>query len=583
MQPLRILSCLIIAAGLLLAGARQASAQFELGPDSKPQPNVPKGEVLKFTFENSKVYPGTFRDYWVYVPAQYTPDKPACVYVNQDGLQWNAPTVFDNLIAKKEMPVTIGVFVVHGRVRAKDGATALDRFNRSYEYDGLGDHYARFLVEELLPDVETKKTADGRAIRLSRDPNDRAIGGASSGAIAAFTAAWERPDQFRRVFSAIGTYVGLRGGDYYPTLIRKYEPKPLRVFLQDGSNDLNIYGGDWWVANQMMERALTFAGYEVEHAWGEGGHNGQHGTAIFPDVMRWLWKDYPQPVKAGKSRNGMLNEILVAGQEWQPVAEGSRAARALAVDRQGNVSFSEASSRRLPRIGADGKVASSLSLDKRVVGQAFGPDGRLYALTDDRMVIAYDGTGKGKVVASGLRGQDIVVASNGNIYVTEPDADGSKVWLLRTNGQKKLVDTGLTSASGVTLSPDQTLLYVADRASHWVYSYQVQPDGTLQHKQQYYWLHSPDTRDDSGAAGMTVDRDGRLYVATAIGVQVCDQAGRVNVILPTPSGQPTSVRIGGEQSDTLYVTCGDKVYRRKLAIKGAHAWDKPNKPAAPRL
>jgi gluconolactonase len=187
--------------------------------------SVPKGEVLKFSFADSKIFPGTFRDYWVYVPVQYAPDKPACLYVNQDGIQWQAPKVFDQLIHAKEMPVTIGVFVMHGRVRAADPNSALDRFNRSFEYDGLGDNYARFLLEELLPDVESRKTSDGRAIRLSTNATDRAIGGSSSGAICAFTAAWERPEAFSRVFSAIGTYVGLRGGDRYPTLIRKTEPR----------------------------------------------------------------------------------------------------------------------------------------------------------------------------------------------------------------------------------------------------------------------------------------------------------------------------------------------------------------------
>jgi hypothetical protein len=191
---------LVLLAALVLP--TPAQDDYQPGPDSKSQPGVPKGEVLKFSFEKSKVFPGTFRDYWVYVPAQYRPDQPACVYVNQDGLQYEAPTVFDNLIHKKEMPITIGVFVMHGRVRAATADNALDRFNRSYEYDGLGDNYARFLLEELLPEVETKKTSDGRPIRLSQSGNDRAIGGQSSGAICAFTAAWERPDAFSRVFSA---------------------------------------------------------------------------------------------------------------------------------------------------------------------------------------------------------------------------------------------------------------------------------------------------------------------------------------------------------------------------------------------
>src|SRR5438128_6424416 len=209
MRTLVSLLFLLFSSALLLAAEPNAAA--------------PKGEVAKYTFDQSKIFPGTVRDYWVYVPKQYDPAKPACVYVNQDGIQFGAPAVFDELIHKKEMPVTVGVLVMHGRVKAPSDK-ALDRFNRSYEYDGLGDSYARFLLDELLPEVETKKTADGRAIRLSKDGNDRAIGGESSGAICAFTAAWERPDAFTRVFSAIGTYVGLRGGDHYPTPIRKYEP-----------------------------------------------------------------------------------------------------------------------------------------------------------------------------------------------------------------------------------------------------------------------------------------------------------------------------------------------------------------------
>jgi enterochelin esterase-like enzyme len=269
---------------------------YAVDPASKEHAGVPKGELIKFTFDRSKIFPGTTRECWVYVPAQYDPQQPACVYVNQDGIQWNAPTVFDNLINSKEMPVTIGIFVTPGKVLAAD-ANGQDRFNRSFEYDGLGDAYARFLLTELLPEVETKKTKNGRAIHLSKNGNDRAIGGSSSGAVCAFTAAWEYPEEFSRVFSAIGTYTGLRGADRYPILVRKYEPKPIRIFLQDGKNDLNIYGGDWWKANEMMERALTFAGYEVNHVWGEDGHNGKHGTSIFPDAMRWLWKGWPEPVK----------------------------------------------------------------------------------------------------------------------------------------------------------------------------------------------------------------------------------------------------------------------------------------------
>ncbi|MDQ3685007.1 MAG: SMP-30/gluconolactonase/LRE family protein [Acidobacteriota bacterium] len=580
------LHSLILSLFIVSAASAQVTEDYPVSPDSQPQPGVPKGEVLKFSFDQSKIFPGTWREYWVYVPAQYTPDKPACLYVNQDGVQWQAPVVFDNLIHKKEMPVTVGVFVMHGRVRAADGNLALDRFNRSYEYDGLGDNYARFLIEELLPEVEKQKTSDGRVIRLSKNGGDRAIGGASSGAIAAFTAAWERPDSFTRVFSTIGTYVGLRGGDRYPTLVRKYEPKPLRVFLQDGSNDLNIYGGDWWMANQTMERALTFAGYEVQHVWGEGAHNGKHGTAIFPDAMRWLWKDWSQPVKAGQSKNATLQALLIPGEDWQLVSEGYRFTEGAAVNTKGEVFFNDVPAKKTYKVGLDGKVSVFLADTRGGDGQIFGPDGRLYAaVPGEGKILAWDAEGKATVIADGFRGNDVVVAHNGNIYVTNPGSgnDPSQVWLIKPNGEKKVVDAGLRFSNGIALSPDQTLLYVDDMRSHWVYSYQVQPDGSLQHKQKYNWLHVPDTGDDSQADGMRVDRDGRLYIATKMGIQVCDQTGRVNAIIPTPNGKISNLTFGGENFDVLYATCGDKVYKRKLKVKGAHAWAAPLKPAPPRL
>jgi gluconolactonase len=546
---------------------------------------APKGEVTKYSFDKSKIFPGTIRDYWIYVPKQYDPGKPACLYVNQDNVQWKAPEVFDQLIHSKEMPVTIGVFVTHGRVKAPTDA-ALDRFNRSYEYDGLGDNYARFLLDELLPEVETKTAADRRPIRLSKNGNDRAIGGSSSGAICAFTAAWERPDAFQRVFSAIGTYVGLRGGNNYPTLVRKYEPKPLRVFLQDGSNDLNIYGGDWWMANQEMERSLTFAGYEVNHVWGEGGHNGQQGTEVFPDAMRWLWKDWPAPVKAGKG-SPQMQELLVPSETWQLVAEGYQFTEGPATNAQGEVFFNDVPKSKTYKIGLDGKVSVFLEETKKGDGQRFGPDGRLVAVAGGaEQIVAYDAEGKPTVIAEGFRGNDLVVRHDGGIYVTNPGWNGtdpSKVWFISAQGEKKVVDTGLKFSNGLTLSPDQTLLYVADSRTHWVYSYQIQKDGSLAYKQRYFHLHMPDAADDAGADGLRVDRAGRLYVATRLGIQVCDQAGRVLCIIPTPNGKISNLTFGGANFDTLFCTCGDRIYKRKLKTQGAEGFRPPHKPDAPRL
>ncbi|HLL42185.1 MAG TPA: SMP-30/gluconolactonase/LRE family protein [Segetibacter sp.] len=547
---------------------------------------VPKGEVLKLTFDKSKIFPGTWREYWVYVPTQYRPEKPACVYVNQDGIQWKAPTVFDNLIYNNEMPVTIGVFINPGVVKTTDTSTALNRFNRSFEYDGLGDAYARFVLEEILPEVEKQKSSDGRAIRLSKSGNDRAIGGSSSGAVCAFTAAWERPAEFSRVFSAIGTYVGLRGADRYPTLVRKYEPKPLRIFLQDGTNDLNIYAGDWWKANETMERALTFSGYELQHIWGEGQHNSKHGTAIFPTVMRWLWKDWPKPVSTGNSKNQFLSDILTPGQNWELVGQGYAFTEGTAANAAGEVFYQDIPNSKTYKTDINGKLTTLPLHSKKASGTSFGANGKRYVVAGEtKQILSYDAAGKETVVADGINGNDLVVAENGNIYVTSPDGSErpSKLYLIKPDGKKKEVDAGLKYANGVTLSPDQTQLYVTESATHWVWAYQLQPDGTLTNKQRYGWLHETDIESNAWSDGLKCDREGRIYVTSRLGIQVLDQMGRVNAIIPVPEGQSSNLCFGGADFDTMYVSCEGKVYRRKLKVHGANTFDKPFKPTPSKM
>ncbi len=277
---------------LALSATAFAYDDYTLGPDSQPKTDVPHGDIVKHTFNSSQVYPGTTRDYWVYVPKQYDAANPASLMVFQDGGgyenpggQFRVPVVLDNLIAKKEIPVIIAIFVNPGVVPAAQQGEK-ERSNRSYEYDSVGDTYSKFLIDEFLPEAT-------KGFNITPDPAGRAICGISSGGICAFTVAWERPEAFHKVVSHVGSFTNIRGGYIYPPLIRKSKdhPKPLRVFLQDGEHDLDNLHGNWPLANQDMAAALKYAGYDYRFEFGDGGHSGKHGGSILPDTLRWLWRD----------------------------------------------------------------------------------------------------------------------------------------------------------------------------------------------------------------------------------------------------------------------------------------------------
>ncbi len=280
----------ILSLSSLVVPVYAADEDYVPGPEAMPKEGVPQGEVTQDSW-TSEIFTGTVRDYWVYVPAQYDGKKPAALLVCQDGGgfvrengAFRAPTVLDNLIHTGDIPVTIGVFINPGVVPpAKEGQEP--RKNRSFEYDTLSDQYARFLLEEILPEVE-------KSYQITKNPRDRVICGNSSGAICAFTAAWERPDSFGKVISHIGSFTNIRGGHVYPALIRKTEPKPIRVFLQDGENDLDNLHGNWPLANQQMAAAFEYAGYDYQFVMGTGKHSGRHGGAIFPETLRWIWRDW---------------------------------------------------------------------------------------------------------------------------------------------------------------------------------------------------------------------------------------------------------------------------------------------------
>jgi enterochelin esterase-like enzyme len=286
---MRLLPLTLVALGWIAQDAR-APDTYPLGPDSRRQAGVAAGVVHGPMVWKSTIFQNTVRQYWVYVPAGYDAAKPAALMVFQDGHayvkadgDYRVPIVFDNLIAKGEMPPTIGVFVNPGHSGEELPADPWRASNRSFEYDNVSDQYARFLSDELLPEV-------ARTYPFTKDPSLHAIAGASSGGICAFTAAWERPDYFRKVVSHIGSFTNIRGGHVYPALVRQSAPRPIRVFLQDGSNDLDNQYGNWPLANQTMAAALKFRGYDYRFEFGDGAHTGKHGGAILPDTLRWLWR-----------------------------------------------------------------------------------------------------------------------------------------------------------------------------------------------------------------------------------------------------------------------------------------------------
>jgi enterochelin esterase-like enzyme/sugar lactone lactonase YvrE len=571
----------VMALGMLAVPAA-AQTDYPLGPDSERHAGIPSGTVTKHSW-TSRVFPGTQRDYWVYVPAQYRAESPAALIVFQDGGRfvaedgrWRVPIVLDNLIAKGEVPVTVGLFVDPGVLPAPS-ADQQARYNRSFEYDGLGGRYARFLIEELIPEI-------AKTHAISPDPDLRAIGGSSSGGICAFTAAWNRPDAFRRVLSFIGSYTGLRGGDGYATLVRKAEPRPMRVFLQDGSRDLDIYSGNWWIGNQGLASALEYAGYDARFVAGDRGHDAIHGSALLPEALRWLWRDWTEPIVASRGKPGAerhyATEILdPAAPQWKEVARGNGAIRGLATSREGDVYFSDSHGIRKVSHAAGETTPFAAAMDAHALG--FAPDGRLYAAQTGGCGIAiFDGQGRQTAcVERGIDAADFAIGARGEVWLT--DATHRRIWTA-DQGRPREALRKAEAAGTVALSPDQSLLAVADPDGRVVWSYQVAPDATLHDGQPFFRLETPDGF-PAAVGGMAVDSEGFLYVATAVGVQVFDQPGRLTAILSGPPGAPLSrIVFGGPQLDTLYAAAGDKVFRRTLRRKGV--WPgQPVKPPTPRL
>lgn len=601
---MRIVTVVLFA--LLLSFGAMAGEEYKHGPDSEYQEGVPKGKVEQQPKWLSKLFPGTERDWWIYVPAQYDPATPANVMIFQDGGgpvnvtgEMRVPVVFDNLIHKKEMPVTIGIFINPGvlpstdmstievDVPGKDGAPAKKekrpikqpRQNRSFEYDSVGDRYARFLIEEILPEVEKKYT-------LTKDPAGRALCGQSSGGSCAFTAAWERPDVFSKVVSGIGSFTSIHGCNAYPDLIRKMEPKPIRIYMQDGDHDLDIYAGSWWQANNDMAAAFRFMGYDYFFLQGHDGHSGKQLGVNFPDAMRWLWRNEPVADKRPEKvdRRGVF-EVLVKDEGWKKVVEQADCFfRGGDVDDNGTFYFLNGvpKAESIRKLGADGKVTEFATFADFTGEIKFGPDGKLYGAAG-RKVACFDPDGKRSDYTELETDKEIYSLTfdhNGNLYC---GLDKGRIVLLNPK-KEALALQPMGDHTLLTLTADQGFMALIDRNISNIFSFRVEPDGKLSNPEPFYTLQTREGQFSVFSHASAVDEKGRLYVASVTGVQILDQGGRVIGILTAPDRQIISgMAFGGPNFDTLYAATKTAIYSRKLNTKGVRSCKPPVVVPGPRM
>jgi gluconolactonase len=631
-----------IAAPAFPARAPQAPSSglppvdYSLGPDSQPQAGVPKGKVTQHRLAPGRFFPGTPHDYQIYVPAQYDPAHPAAWMIFLDGNGYagdnvRVPVVLDNLIARRELPPMLAIFLNPGVMPALSDQ-AQNRYERIFEYDSLTPRFANFLIEELIPEV-------GKSYRLSTDPNDHGIAGLSTGGVGAFAAAWNRPDHFRRVVTWIGSFGNFRGADRLPGLIRRSEPRPIRVFMQTGRQDLVNYAGSWYLENPRMAAALEFAGNDVKIELGEDGHSNRHGASMLPDTLRWLWRDYPQPVTVkeappgsgrgtfallvprrdlvppppppaaqrppqaapppagrGAGPRGAVYALVYRDRLWEQVGSTYESTASPAVDQNGNVFFADPAGNRIYKSDA----ARVVTVFKERTGGAralrVGADGRLYATQPAAgRVVSYGPSGDEKIVAENIQANDLALTKSGAIYYV--DTAHKTVGYIDGKGQRRIVYESLArrsaeraeaagaimSPTALTLTPDQAMLLVADGMDRYQWSFQIAADGSLVNGEPFQRLEMPEEGLFSGVGGLTVDTLGYMWATSAMGIQVCEQPGRCTNILNKPefTATPvTSIAFGGPDRAWLYVTQGRKIFRRETRRTGVVSWElvKPPQP-----
>ncbi|MES2595240.1 MAG: RICIN domain-containing protein [Verrucomicrobiota bacterium] len=565
-------------AGSGIARSAEPAPPAYTAPEIKPEA-IKEGRIETFQFTQSRVFPGTVREVTIFIPAQYEASKPACVYVKTDGYNPREKVLLETMIATKEIPVTVGVFVKPGSLPAPMKGTA-DRRNRDFEYDAIDDNKVLFLHDELLPFV-----AKEYQLNLSTDGNDRCISGGSSGGIAAFTAGWHRPEAFSRVYAASGSWVAFRGGHEFPTMVRKFEARPIRAFLTTATHDMENAAGDWFLLDQEMAKALTFSGYDFQFRIIDGKHVAGY-MENWREAMAYLWKDWPQRVKAGPSAP-RAQEILVPGEDWKLAGEGFKSTRGPSTNAAGEVFFADTSEDRIYRIGLDDKVRMFAEDTGPAHCVSVGADGSVFTVSEksDR-VMRYDAAGKGSVVYQGFKGHSILAMPNGTLYLTSntqtPSTGklqfllGSKpgtIWKIKDGSLEPLDSAGIKFATGMAYRPDQWLLSVAEGHSKWAYSYQIAEDGRLTNKERFFHLHVADWEDDAGPESLCYSLEGRQFIATKSGIQISADDGPTQVILTVPGqGRVTGVAIGGKDKDTLYAFCGNKIWKRKIQQHAMGAW-----------
>ncbi len=591
-------SAAAVVLGTILSSALLFGQQYTLGPDSQPLASVPKGTVTQHQLKPGAFYPGTPHTYSIYVPANYDASKPAPFTIFLDGSGFlrdstRAPVVLDNLIARRELPPMIAIFIDPGVLPAVSNEVQ-SRYERIFEYDSLSSRFSSFLLEELIPEVE-------KSYRLSHNPDDHAIVGVSTGAVGAFMTAWNRPDQFHRVISFIGTYVAMKGADSLPALVRKTEPKPIRIFMQDGKNDHIIPGapfgfafsGSWPINNQVMYEALQYGGYDATLVMGEGAHDTKQAAAILPDALSWLWRGYPQPIVvhepeaeklAGWDPRGKPYSIVSADQPWQQIEGTYTSVDSPTSDDAGNVYFADPAANRIYKVAANGAVTLFREHTDGARALRIAPWGSLYASQPSQhRIVDYSAEGGERPVATDVHADGLALTRSGRIYFA--DRTHAAIGFVDATGKvsRMSVEGQMAEPAGVALSPDQSLLVVTDALSRFSWSFQIAPDGSLRNGEPFYRLEMPEMGWKSGVASVADDSTGQTYFATPEGVQICEANGRVATILNAPEiGAVTALTFSTADTTWLYVAENGRLFRRRVKVYGTSVAN-PVKPPKPPL